>query len=379
MHFGLDGLSLLMILLTGLLGVLAVTCSWREVQRHVGFFHLNLLWIIGGVVGVFLALDLFLFFFFWEMMLVPMYFLIALWGHNAPGGKGRIYAANKFFIFTQASGLLMLLSILGLVLVNYNSTGVMSFDYDVLRAANPRLVYVAVSGYGQTGARSRRPAFDNTAQAAGGMWSMNGYPGQPPVRVGVTIGDLSATLFAVVGTLAALRHAERTGEGQLVDVAQVDSILALTETASRTSERWRPARAVQTATESTSGTATPSQPGIAPPAATCERSAAHVATDAATPPRATRERREGRTRPSSQECSCRDCNPWDGVGPRPYREGTIEGRRPPCRTRHNGTQRCSGSRWARARSSRSSSASCSSSSRPASRSSGCCSSPTRCP
>ncbi len=103
--------------------------------------------------------------------------------------------------------------------------------YDVLRAANPRLVYVAVSGYGQTGARSRRPAFDNTAQAAGGMWSMNGYPGQPPVRVGVTIGDLSATLFAVVGTLAALRHAERTGEGQLVDVAQVDSILALTETA----------------------------------------------------------------------------------------------------------------------------------------------------
>ena len=103
--------------------------------------------------------------------------------------------------------------------------------YDVLRAANPRLVYVAVSGYGQTGSRSRRPAFDNTAQAAGGMWSMNGYPGQPPVRVGVTIGDLSATLFAVIGTLAALRHAERTCEGQLVDVAQVDSILALTETA----------------------------------------------------------------------------------------------------------------------------------------------------
>ncbi|MFF0909421.1 CaiB/BaiF CoA transferase family protein [Microbacterium enclense] len=103
--------------------------------------------------------------------------------------------------------------------------------YDVLRAVNPRLVYVAVSGYGQTGSRSRRPAFDNTAQAAGGMWSMNGYPGQEPVRVGVTIGDLSATLFAVVGALAALRHAEKTGEGQLVDVAQVDSVLALTETA----------------------------------------------------------------------------------------------------------------------------------------------------
>ena len=103
--------------------------------------------------------------------------------------------------------------------------------YDVLAAINPKLVYTAISGYGQTGSRSRRPAFDNTAQAAGGLWSMNGYADQPPVRVGVTIGDLSATLFAVVGTLAALRHAEKTGEGQLVDVAQVDSIVALTETA----------------------------------------------------------------------------------------------------------------------------------------------------
>lgn len=103
--------------------------------------------------------------------------------------------------------------------------------YDVLREVNPKLVYTAISGYGRTGSRSRRPAFDNTAQAAGGIWSMNGYADQPPVRVGVTIGDLSATLFAVVGTLAALRHAEATGQGQVVDVAQVDSIVALTETA----------------------------------------------------------------------------------------------------------------------------------------------------
>jgi CoA:oxalate CoA-transferase len=103
--------------------------------------------------------------------------------------------------------------------------------YEVLREINPRLVYTAISGYGRTGSRSRRPAFDNTAQAAGGIWSMNGYAEHPPVRVGVTIGDLSATLFAVIGTLAALRHAEATGEGQVVDVAQVDSIIALTETA----------------------------------------------------------------------------------------------------------------------------------------------------
>lgn len=132
-HLGLDGLSLLMLLLTGFLGVVAVACSWSEIQRHVGFFFLNLLWNLGGVIGVFLALDLFLFFFFWEMMLVPMYFLIALWGHNAPDGKGRIYAANKFFIFTQASGLILLLAILGLVLVNAQTTGVVTFDYDALR------------------------------------------------------------------------------------------------------------------------------------------------------------------------------------------------------------------------------------------------------
>ncbi len=105
---GIDGLSLLLIALTGLLGLMAVACSWRDISRKVGFFHLNLMWNLGGVIGVFLATDLFLFFFFWEMMLVPMFFLIALWGHNIPGGRGRLYAATKFFIFTQASGLVML-------------------------------------------------------------------------------------------------------------------------------------------------------------------------------------------------------------------------------------------------------------------------------
>ncbi len=132
-HLGLDGLSLLMVLLTGFLGVMAIACSWREIDKHVGFFYLNLLWNLGGVLGVFLALDMFLFFCFWEVMLVPMYFLIALWGHNAPDGKGRIYAANKFFIFTQSSGLILLFAIIALVLVNTANTGVISFDYDVLR------------------------------------------------------------------------------------------------------------------------------------------------------------------------------------------------------------------------------------------------------
>lgn len=131
-HLALDGLSLLMIVLTGLLGMLAILCSWCEIQRYQGFFHLNLLWILGGVIGVFLAIDMFLFFFFWEMMLVPMYFLIALWGHKASDGKTRITAATKFFIYTQSSGLVMLVSILCLVLVHYNATSVLTFNYEDL-------------------------------------------------------------------------------------------------------------------------------------------------------------------------------------------------------------------------------------------------------
>ncbi len=116
-HLAMDGLSLILVALTGFLGALAVLCSWHEIDQRVGFFHLNLLFILGAVVGVFLALDLFLFFLFWEMMLVPMYFLIALWGHSGSAGQTRIRAATRFFIYTQASGLLMLVSIITLVFV----------------------------------------------------------------------------------------------------------------------------------------------------------------------------------------------------------------------------------------------------------------------
>ncbi len=131
-HLAMDGLSLLMVALTGFLGVAAVACSWNEIQRRVGFFHLNLLWSLGGVIGVFLAIDLFLFFFFWEMMLVPIYFLIAIWGHDVVGGKTKEYAATKFFIYTQASGLIMLIGVLLLVIFNRAQTGVVSFNYNDL-------------------------------------------------------------------------------------------------------------------------------------------------------------------------------------------------------------------------------------------------------
>ena len=129
LHLGLDGLAILLIALTTILGLVAVLCSWREIEEHVGFFHLNLLWNLAGVIGVFLALDLFLFFLLWEWMLVPMYFLIALWGHSSPGGRGRVYAATKFFIFTQASGLIMLVAILALVFLHHGATGIWTFNY----------------------------------------------------------------------------------------------------------------------------------------------------------------------------------------------------------------------------------------------------------
>lgn len=148
-HLTLDGLSLLMLLLTGLLGIMAVGCSWREIQKHVGFFHLNLLWNLAGVVGVFLAADLFLFFLFWEVMLVPMWFLIALWGHRSEDGKGRVYAANKFFLFTQASGLIMLVAIMALVLVNQQATGVLTFSYEELLKAEfaPEVEWLLMIGF----------------------------------------------------------------------------------------------------------------------------------------------------------------------------------------------------------------------------------------
>ena len=140
----MDGLSLMMVALTLVLGIVAVVSSWTEIRARTGFFQFNLMWTLAGVVGVFTALDLFLFFFFWEVMLVPMYFLIAVWGH-----EGRAYAAMKFFLFTQVSGLLMLFAILGLVFANYKASGVITFDYFQLLGAalDPRYGFWLMLGF----------------------------------------------------------------------------------------------------------------------------------------------------------------------------------------------------------------------------------------
>jgi NADH-quinone oxidoreductase subunit M len=143
-HLAMDGLSQLLIALTVLLGFMAVSSSWTEISRRQGFFFFNLLACLAGTAGVFLALDLFLFFFFWELMIIPMYFLISIWGH-----ENRIYAAIKFFIFTQVSSLMMLAAIVALVLINHHRSGAYSFDYfDLLNIAlNPDVAFWLMLGF----------------------------------------------------------------------------------------------------------------------------------------------------------------------------------------------------------------------------------------
>jgi NADH-quinone oxidoreductase subunit M len=122
-YLAADGLSVLMVLLTALMGLVAVAYSWGSIRDRVGFFFFQLLLLEGGLMGVFLALDLFLFYFFWEMMLIPTYFLIIVWGH-----ENRRAAGARFFLFTQAGGLLMLLAILSLYFLHGAQTGEYTFD-----------------------------------------------------------------------------------------------------------------------------------------------------------------------------------------------------------------------------------------------------------
>lgn len=123
-ELAMDAVSLILLVLTLLLGIIAVIASWDEIDFKPGLFHANLLWTLAGVCGVFLAMDLLLFFLFWEVMLIPMYLLIAIWGHEK-----KAYASMKFFIFTQLSGLLMLLSILMVTWQASAINGFYSFSY----------------------------------------------------------------------------------------------------------------------------------------------------------------------------------------------------------------------------------------------------------
>jgi len=115
-EFGIDGIALLLVLLTTFLGVLAFLSSWSAIETRQKEYYIFLLLLQTGMMGVFMAMDFFLFYVFWEVMLVPMYFLIGIWG-----GPRKLYAAIKFFLYTLVGSVLMLLGILALYF--YNSTG----------------------------------------------------------------------------------------------------------------------------------------------------------------------------------------------------------------------------------------------------------------
>ena len=120
----LDYLSIILVFLTLVLAVICILVSWHEIKTKVGFYYFNLLASITGIIGVFTAIDMFLFFFFWEVMLLPMTALIAIWGH-----ENRHFAAIKFFIFTQVSSLLMLVAIIVMSVLHFQQTGRVSFFY----------------------------------------------------------------------------------------------------------------------------------------------------------------------------------------------------------------------------------------------------------
>jgi len=120
---GVDGISLLLLVLTGFLTPLALLGSWESVQKQTKAFCVFVLLLESAMMGVFISLDLFLFYIFWDAMLVPMYFLIGIWGYER-----RIYASIKFILYTMAGSVLMLLAILGLAYLHYTAHGVYSFD-----------------------------------------------------------------------------------------------------------------------------------------------------------------------------------------------------------------------------------------------------------
>ena len=128
---GVDGFSVLLILLTTMMGVIAVLSSWTAIQMRVKEYYIFLLMLQTGMIGAFVSLDFLLFFLFWEVMLVPMYFLIGIWGSD-----NRLYSAIKFFLFTLVGSVIMLLGILAVYFYQHSITGVYTFDVTVFHELN---------------------------------------------------------------------------------------------------------------------------------------------------------------------------------------------------------------------------------------------------
>lgn len=132
-HLGVDGYSLLLVVLTALLGFIAILSSWRVIQHRLKEYYANFLILQAGMLGVFMALDFLLFFVFWELTLVPMYFIIAIWG-----AERRVYAAFKFIVYTLIGSIFMLLGILALYYEHYRQFHRLTFDiFELMRTSLP--------------------------------------------------------------------------------------------------------------------------------------------------------------------------------------------------------------------------------------------------
>lgn len=131
-HLLLDGLSLVVITSTLFIVLLVIIYSSKENLNNLGLFHLCVLFMTSAIMMLFVITDLFLMFFFWEAVAIPIYFLISLWGRRDLNSQLRFNGANKFLIYTQISSLLMLISIVSLALINWNLTGQWTFDYQIL-------------------------------------------------------------------------------------------------------------------------------------------------------------------------------------------------------------------------------------------------------
>ena len=127
---GVDGITFLLILLTTMMGFIAILSSWTAITERVKEYYIFLLVLQTGMLGAFMSLDFLLFFLFWEVMLVPMYFLIGIWG-----SANRLYSAIKFFLYTLVGSVVMLLGILALYFYNHSVTGVYTFDVTLFQTA----------------------------------------------------------------------------------------------------------------------------------------------------------------------------------------------------------------------------------------------------
>src|SRR5258707_862877 len=184
-HLGVDGISLFLVVLTGFLTPLALLTSWQSVHKSVKLFSFFLLALESAMLGVFVSIDLFLFYIFWDAMLIPMYFLIGIWGYER-----RIYAAVKFILYTMGGSVLMLLAIIGLAYLHRTVTGVYSFDvlrlYELPIPPNLQFWFFLAFVLGI--------AAMNTQGVQGAVYQMLNH--------GVSTGGL----FLIVGMLSDRRH-----------------------------------------------------------------------------------------------------------------------------------------------------------------------------